>query len=217
MASSSSSGPSASGDVPASCSERPSMKNLKKSPSLCDENHDLVTIITKSPAGIPDLKFVMHTTIACYHSPVLDRAFNGTFNEGQTQTVKIDVFAPYCTCAAVQSWTYTQRTASWKEEWGSRYHLRLFFTWILADRLIMPNLQFDVMALLIGCSIPLCLLDWIYENSSPDSKLRSFVVDSCGKNMYRTDKQTWLAAKTPVELLLDILLAQTRPSRSSKE
>ncbi|KAG4426217.1 hypothetical protein IFR04_000683 [Cadophora malorum] len=192
MSSSSSPAPTAAGSTPASCSELipPSAKKSKKAPSLCDEHHEMVTIIMKSPTGKTGRKFIMYKSVACYYSPVLDKAFNGTFQEGQTQTMTIDDFQFPDTFGAVQSWMYTQKTDGWKEEWAKEYNARLYYVWVLAHRLIMP-------------------------------KLRSFLAESCAAStpdVFRNlDKQIWIDANVPSELLLDTLYVYCRADKPTKK
>ncbi|PVH86907.1 hypothetical protein DL98DRAFT_649759 [Cadophora sp. DSE1049] len=214
--------PSTTGDTPASCSELipPSAKRVKKAPSLCDEHHDMVTIIIKSPIpGKDEKKYIMHKSIACYYSPVLNKAFNGPFTEGQTQTMTIDDFKQPAAFGAIQSWMYMQKADGLKDEWGGRSNM-LFYVWILADRLIMPALQNDLMGLLIGMPIPLNSLSWMYENTGPHSELRSLLVDRCAalpvwKNT--ADRELWIDAKVPTELLVDTLYAQAREDKPTKQ
>jgi len=182
----------------------------------------MVTIIMKSPTGKTDRKFIMYKSVACYYSPVLDKAFNGTFQEGQTQTMTIDDFQFPDTFGAVQSWMYTQKTDGWKEEWANEYNARLYYVWVLADRLIMPSLQNEVMVLLWSAtciSIPMAI--WAYENSSPESKLRSFLAESCAAStpdVFRNlDKQIWIDANVPSELLLDTLYVYCRADKPTKK
>jgi hypothetical protein len=73
---------------------------------------------------------------------MLDRAFNGTFIEGQTQCITIEDFDHPKAFSVVLSWMNTQTLdgKKLKERWGSDYELCLYILWVLADRLVMPEL-----------------------------------------------------------------------------
>ncbi|KAH7360630.1 hypothetical protein BKA65DRAFT_189714 [Rhexocercosporidium sp. MPI-PUGE-AT-0058] len=204
--------PTSALDTPASCSEAipRSAKRIKIAPSLSDEHHEMVTVILKSnDPDMPEKKYIIHKSIACYHSPVLDKAFNGPYTEGQTQVMTIEDFDRPDAFGAIQSWMYTQNTDGWKDEMGEEHDRKLYFVWILADRLIMPKLQNQVMNLLMDIRIfSLLWLGFIYKNTSPESKLRSFVSDRFATSINLRDKKTWLKAEVPVEFLLDLLFAQ---------
>ncbi|KAG4431634.1 hypothetical protein IFR05_012876 [Cadophora sp. M221] len=206
--------PNPTGDTPASSSELipRSAKRVKIAPSLSDVHHEMVTIIIKSDLpDKPDRKHPIYKNITCYHSPVLDKAFNGPFIEGQTQVMTIDDIRNPVTFGAIQSWIYTQKKDGWKEAWGDNYHVKLYQLWVLADRLIMPTLHNEMMTSLMETRrIPLHSLGWIYKNTLPESKLRSFLSDWCAKFKTWKNKNTLLAADVLAELLLDTLFAQLR-------
>ncbi|KAL2074336.1 hypothetical protein VTL71DRAFT_8114 [Oculimacula yallundae] len=210
-----SSATNATGDTPAESSQpiRASDVPVKKAPSLCDEHHDMVTIFMKGQKGKPDRKYIMHKSIACHHSPVLNKAFNGPFVEGQTQTFTIDDFEWPEAFGVIQSWMYAQKTDGWKEELGESFPTKIGYAWILADRMLMPKLQNAVMILLSSLEAASTIPHKIaYENTPPGSKLRRFVCDryACFSVMEH-HKATWLAYKMPAELLLDMLMAKSRP------
>lgn len=154
----------------------------------------------------------MHKAIACHHSPVLNKAFNGLFLEGQTQTFTIEDFKQPNAFYYIQSWMYTQQTDSWKLEYGASCPVRIFHVWILADRLLMPRLQNAVMELMHDAPcVPLRQLRVVYDNTLPESKLRNYLIDLCAiRKFSKEDKDSWLAAGVPSELLLNILIAQIR-------
>ena len=68
-------------------------------------------------------------------------------------------------------------------------------------------------------SIPMAI--WAYENSSPESKLRSFLAESCAAStpdVFRNlDKQIWIDANVPSELLLDTLYVYCRADKPTKK
>lgn len=87
----------------------------------------MVTIVFKRPKGSHrPLTFVIHKAVACFHIPVLDRAFNRLFIEDQTQTINFSDIEFHSTFSAVQSWMYTQRSDKWEGEWGDDTSPRLY-------------------------------------------------------------------------------------------
>jgi len=127
--------------------------------------------------GHDEDKFEIHKCFACYHSPVLDRAFASSFIEGQTQTYRLED----TTSAAfgiVTHWLYSQ-TLHYEVGWSiSDELLELANVWILADKLLIPRLQNDaidrISALLEMSSDSdeaLPYLKYIYDNAPPDGPL----------------------------------------------
>ena len=172
-----------------------------------------MTIIMRNEAEITKI-YVIHKEIACYYSPMLDKAFNGPFTEGDTQTLIIDDFDYPDAFGAVQSWMYTQSMNGWEAAWGREYTKTLYIVWILADRLLMPNLQNELMGHLWKNSLPLRIFDYVYENTGPRSKLRKYIADTmagykCPDDYRPGPKQC--TKLLPVDLLVDIIAATRRP------
>ncbi|KAE9376553.1 hypothetical protein N431DRAFT_452967 [Stipitochalara longipes BDJ] len=68
-------------------------------------------------------KFVIHKEFICYHSSFFSATFNGDFEEGKTQTMKLDGIDPHAFGLLVD-WLYTQeftKTIKKKAEFG---HMR---------------------------------------------------------------------------------------------
>ncbi|CZT08202.1 uncharacterized protein RAG0_13350 [Rhynchosporium agropyri] len=202
------------GDTPAQAAQliHPFDVPAKKALSLCDQHHEMVTIIMKGHESKPDCKYIMHKSVACYYSPVLDKAFNGPFIEGQTQTFTIEDFAWPGTFGAIQSWMYTQKTDTWKAEWGNAYGAKLYALYILADRMLMPKLQNEAIVLLLAAKcLPFRWLEYIYKETSPESKLRLCIIDQSASSLtWAKVKGLYLTVDTPAEFLLDVLSALAR-------
>ncbi|KAG4424720.1 hypothetical protein IFR04_002068 [Cadophora malorum] len=114
-------------------------------------------------------KFVVHREFACYHSKVLNAAFNSNFIEGQTQTYQLEDTTPGTFKLLVQ-WLYTQKLKisqlTCPEQFGGlaekvdrdadvcwyEEDMNLARLWVLADRLGMPKLQNNVMFIIVGIS-----------------------------------------------------------------
>lgn len=86
-------------------------------------------------------KFLIHKDFICYHSPFFAAAFNGPFQEGTTQTMKLeDVEANVF--GILVDWVYTQEVADKSKKLDLATYAKL---WILADRFLMRRMQNDVM------------------------------------------------------------------------
>ena len=80
-------------------------------------SQDMVTVIipvsaksTKSsdPKATTEHKFVVHKEWICFHSPFFSSAFNGDFEEGQTQTMTLVDVDPELFAIMVH-WIYLRR------------------------------------------------------------------------------------------------------------
>lgn len=111
----------------------------------------MVTIITCETSlfghGKAERKYVVHKELLCYHSLFFDKAFNGPFTEGVTQTMQLndvesDIFG------LVVFWVYHQKLGGARRYRGSNPVVELTVQmnhlaqlWILGDRFLMPGLQ----------------------------------------------------------------------------
>lgn len=130
----------------------------------------------------PEIKtFTVHKSVVCYHSRMLEAAFSGSFIEGQSQSITLkEVHYPYL-YGYIQAWMYTGSLDSMKKQgkFDDR-STRLFLTWVLADRLIMPELQNALMsAMFAHAPFPMGDCHTIYQLTTPDSKLRKWLVEGC--------------------------------------
>jgi hypothetical protein len=57
-----------------------------------------------------DHKFTIHRDFICYYSPFFSAAFNGSFEEGQTQKMKLDDVDPQL-FAILVNWVYIQEVS----------------------------------------------------------------------------------------------------------
>ena len=113
--------------------------------------------------------------------------------EGQTQTFTIEDFDRPDAFGIIQSWMYTQNTDGWKEKLAETQSFKLYCAWILADRLIIPKLQNDVITILPKMILPLGDIHWLYKNTTPGGKLRSFMSDWCAitSKLFIEYKEGW--------------------------
>jgi BTB/POZ domain len=86
-------------------------------------------------------KFLIHKNLICYHSPFFAAAFNGSFIEGITQSMTLDVDEE--AFGVLVNWSYSQCVVS---KFGRRPCCdTLGRVWIMAERFMMPILQNQVM------------------------------------------------------------------------
>ncbi|KAH7363913.1 hypothetical protein BKA65DRAFT_390126, partial [Rhexocercosporidium sp. MPI-PUGE-AT-0058] len=178
-----------------------------------------VTLVTFLIGPKDDLtKFVIHKEFACYHSPVLDAAFNGDFVEGQTQTYRLeDVSAS--AFRLFSQWIYTrklellQMSSKVKDITDStpdpylQQDMDLAMLWILADKFAMPRLQNGVILCMNHVSnslqrLPQKTFHYIYENTTPGSPLRKMTIYQCA-----TETAASFFEDTydfPIQLLADV-------------
>jgi BTB/POZ domain len=118
----------------------------------------------------------------CYYSPVFNKAFNGVFLEGETQTMTLeDVDASVF--GLLVSWLYTGDIATRE----SRQHdnsfklyqkpIQLAKLWILGERFLMPRLQnrvVDEIFIAIDVMFDVKIYKSI-ENETPAELVKSFV------------------------------------------
>ncbi|PVH85698.1 hypothetical protein DL98DRAFT_650671 [Cadophora sp. DSE1049] len=152
------------------------------------------------------MKFIVHKEFACYHSSVVRAAFSSNFVDGQTQTYRIEDTSAGAFRLLVQ-WLYTQRLkiVQWSDSGvfdglaeeaeedkacnGGDAHLlekdmNLVRLWVLADRLGIPKLQNDVMAVIINIGKNAYQPQWetfryIYESTAEGSPLRALATRQC--------------------------------------
>jgi hypothetical protein len=143
--------------------------------------------------------FMVHKEHACQYSPVLDKAFNSTFKEGETQTYTIDDTTVGAFRMFVQ-WVYSQKlnvSVDHGDNWLALQHMRenqsphicaciketfsLLQLWVLSEKLMVPLLQdvvMDQFNIIRRTRAELfdLHLNYIYANTSKESPLRRFVV-----------------------------------------
>lgn len=161
------------------------------------------------------VKFTAHKEVVCYHSTVLEAAFNSNFIEGQTQTYRVEdttegVFKLFMQWIYSQKLTLKQLDDSWTPvaaEEVSEY-MNLMKLWVLADRLCIPCLQNAVITASDEISEEHPTLHsesckYIYANTTIDSALRRYTV-ACfslvDSDTIRPDN-----GRYPHQMLLDVV------------
>jgi hypothetical protein len=165
---------------------------------------------------------VIHKEFASFYSPVFKAAFNSNFLEGQTQKFRIVDTSESAACLLVH-WLYTQKIdlaqidEFLKEMSESDHLIRLY---VLADRLLIGSLQDAVIHELEERSIEsnsvnVTALMYVYENTSPDSKLRRLLLHQCAS---RLDSSTFTqsARLFPHEMLVELAVLYSKSIRSTE-
>lgn len=140
----------------------------------------------------------MHKSFACI-SPVFKAAFNSIFIEGQTQTYTLedvdeDIFQ------LVDEWLYTQQLGlevfpdftPVTPDGRARFKfgmVKAVMLWTLADRLLLPRLQNHIMGRIFEWRqlniVPISCLGYVYERSTPENRLRKYLVYACARSIPR--------------------------------
>ncbi|PVH86909.1 hypothetical protein DL98DRAFT_567186 [Cadophora sp. DSE1049] len=186
-------------------------KVVKTVPKLTDAL-TTVTIIMKS--GERKKEYIVYKEFACYYSPMLDAAFNGPFIEGKSNTMTIDDFPFPDAFGLIQCWMYTMKIEHPLNNplTVSGYCL----AWILADRLLIPKLQNQAVTEICTKKLPLATMPnvkMVYENTSPDSKLRKLVAYICAFEM---EPEMWATrdgdgdGDIPSQFLVDVATEHKR-------
>ncbi len=159
-------------------------------------------------------RFYIHKSVACSYSSLYKKAFNSQrYIEGQTQTYTIEDFKYPGAFGAVQSWFYSQNIDGWEGSAAAQAQRSeyLYIVWVLANRLLLPKLQNQVMQAIHKQDVmpfaePFCT--WLYENTGPDSKIRRYYVTKSSYLYYEAveDDRESIADFTP-EFLVDWVLA----------
>ncbi|KAE9381286.1 hypothetical protein N431DRAFT_490688 [Stipitochalara longipes BDJ] len=175
-------------------------KNKNKGPALKNPLQ-LVTLYAGSKSDSKSV--VVHKDFACHYSPVFKAAFNSGFVEGQTQEYRVDEEDEEVIRLLVH-WFYTQQldilqtpedSQGDKSEVAGKEELCLAKLWVLADKLIIPQLQnmtLDVLAKLrlkSKAGIASKCLEFVCANTSKNSGLRRWFVHRCA---FRLESSSFL-------------------------
>jgi hypothetical protein len=90
------------------------------------------------------LNYVVHKQLITFYSPFFDRAFNGQFVEGETQTMTLEdvdgnIFGLFV------NWLYTQKVCHPGSEPEKLEVMEMAMLWTLAGRFMIPKLQNQIM------------------------------------------------------------------------
>ena len=151
-------------------------------------------------------EYVVYREFACYYSPMLDAAFNGLFIEGKSNTMTIDDFPFPEAFGFLQCWMCTTKI---EHPLNNPLTITSYcIAWILADRLLIPRMQNQVVAKICTQLLPLAIMPdvkMVYENTSPDSKLRKLVAYLCA---FEREPKLWATrdgdGDIPMQFLVDV-------------
>jgi hypothetical protein len=103
------------------------------------------------PSGLSKMAqeqtFLIHKDFICYYSKFFDAAFNGQFEEGQTQAMTLDDIDPDAFGLLVD-WLYTQRVDVDGNSLPTLERL-----WIMGDRFLIPAIQNSAMDCIHGALV----------------------------------------------------------------
>ena len=155
----------------------------------------------------------MHKEFACHHSPVLKAAFNSNFLEGQTQLYTLQDPGE-TTGRLFVHWLYFQQLDildhdDWESKDKEDVGLSLVELWTLADKLLAPRLQNQIIQKMYrimqqdeGC-LPIPVLEYVYEHTPSDCALRRFILHHCACYM-KPEAYIEAPEKFPKEMLLEL-------------
>ncbi|PVH71817.1 hypothetical protein DL98DRAFT_577183 [Cadophora sp. DSE1049] len=156
--------------------------------------------------------FQLHKNYLCHYSPYFRAALTGPFIESEDQQVKLEETSPSVFGIFV-NWLYTQTLVNKSSEQPLSSHL--FKLWILADKLLIPRLQNDILSMLEAArkskGLPSAVFGYVYENTTEESMLRKYIVAMClskTETMKNPDDY-------PRELLLEIVVAARRREKDA--
>lgn len=208
---------------------------------------DILITFLIGPALNPT-KFLIHKEVACYAPPVFDTAFSSQFVEGQTHIYKLEDTTPRAfrffvqwaysreikvlieqededLKAAMQAMTppYYERDVVLGEDPFKLEGMALLEAWVLADKLVMPELQNVLIAqvdsLMLDYSrfhgVAFCL-HYLYDNTTAGSPLRKIFVHRIVHHLRRKFDLASLikdAEALPCQMLVDMLLWHDQISR----
>jgi len=159
--------------------------------------------------------FRIHKNFICYYSPFFDAAFNGKSIEGKIQGPELDD-TPHEVFGIFVNWLYMQKIEIKSDcEWAIRCIL-LMNVWLLADRVMVPRLQNEALALLEragreGREFPPSQYQRIYRNTTKDSPLRACIV-KMWPDLTISNSELY-----PRELLVDLVNRLGPMKRKSEE
>jgi len=167
--------------------------------------------------------------VACSHSPVLNAAFNSDFLEGQTQIYRLEDTTPRAVRLLVQ-WLYCEKLRllqledDWKYQAGDDDNCEssksedksLVELWVLADRLIMPCLQNEVLRRINQIReknrlSPTSCFVYVYNNTASNSPLRRYFV----RDVYHRLSAEGVGSEPerfPHQMLLEVLILHAERS-----
>ena len=130
--------------------------------------------------GCDKTKYILHKSLICHYSSYSKGAFEGRFQEAETKNLNLEedepeifeMFARALYSGLLLTSIHLDSTKCFD----------LLKLWILADKLLVPKLKNHIINLIFKNEMYHSSFDlkphyhWIWEHTSDDSKLRSFLV-----------------------------------------
>ncbi|KAL2072754.1 hypothetical protein VTL71DRAFT_12097 [Oculimacula yallundae] len=147
-------------------------------PSPNSDPEDIVTLIAGE--DLSEKPMNVHKEVACHYSPVLKAAFNRRFQEGESQTYRIEDYM-YNRNLDIDSFDPIPADKNLADK-------MLIEIWVLADKLLIPGLQnFAIFELEdLGKRYKTTstdCLEYVYERTPSGSPLRKFFLQQCAFNV----------------------------------
>ena len=150
--------------------------------------------------------FLVYKEFICYYSPFFDAAFNGSFEEGKTQSIDIDDVRP-AVFGLFVNWLYTQKVTHDEDNATMR---NLVDLWILGDRYLVPRLQNQTLVALdqrrVKSREMIGIYNRLYEETFEGSPLRRYVAQMTALAGVRSRHRDirYFYDHLPKELLFDM-------------
>jgi len=177
-----------------------------------------------SSAILPETnyKLIYHSfQIACYHSPVMNAAFNSEFIEGQTKIYRLEDTTARAFQFFVQ-WLYSQKlhVQQLQDDWvndsdkSSNENIALSELWVLAEKMSMPQLQNAAIEIINEVHdkakvVPTKSLHYVHSHTSEDSLLRKYRVSLLAEQLhYRNFRKN--PSSFPHGILIDLAILHAK-------
>lgn len=134
-------------------------------------------------------------------------------DEDRVQTFELEDFDDLFVLSSLQTWIYMQKLEGPEKTALSMW--KLFALWILADKLAMARLQNAIVNKIargttfsyLGNDYLIQQSQWVYENTTPDSKFRRLYVDMVAwKSKESNFKEPFEKDKLSKELLFGVVM-----------
>ncbi|TVY73309.1 hypothetical protein LSUE1_G005522 [Lachnellula suecica] len=175
--------------------------------TCCRDPKDVVTIQAGNDETGKEV-LIVHKAIACYYSAVFKAAFNSVFVEVATQVYTLEDVSPGLVRLLIH-WLYHQEISiECKKATKSLADMQLVNLWLLADRLLIPSLQNNVIWKIERLrrehrAVSTSCLNHVHEHTLPHSPLRVLFLHQCAFNMVHS-RFSEKPDHFPKEMLLEL-------------
>ncbi|KAL2074339.1 hypothetical protein VTL71DRAFT_8117 [Oculimacula yallundae] len=187
---------------------------------------DRLTMVTIDfSSGFQQSQFLVYKEFACYHSPVIRAAIQGSTNVGHAKIGFKRELGSTMMFGSVLEWMYTGQLGK-----DVKVSLELSCDlWFLAEKLSMAPLQNYIAEQILKHGTSTNMFDFdrvharlatIYDDTLPKSPLRRLIVDLCA---FETEDITWfldsdegnIQEEIPKDFIFDVLVALKRDRQAT--